>query len=92
MLFENGRVDEAIAPYRKAVELTPDAPLLRIGLAQALIESGAPGANADADRASGGSRGARADERGRLAPARHRPGPQTASRASPICRSPSMRF
>jgi predicted Zn-dependent protease len=48
MLFENGRVEEAIAPYRAAVELKPDAPLLRIGLAQALIESGAPGANADA--------------------------------------------
>jgi predicted Zn-dependent protease len=48
MLFENGRVEEAIAPYREAVELKPDAPLLRIGLAQALIESNASGANADA--------------------------------------------
>ena len=48
MLFENGRVEEAIAPYRKAVELKPDAPLLRIGLAQALIESNMPGANGDA--------------------------------------------
>jgi predicted Zn-dependent protease len=48
MLFENGRVEEAIAPYRKAVELKPEAPLLRIGLAQALIESNAPGANRDA--------------------------------------------
>jgi predicted Zn-dependent protease len=48
MLFENGRVQEAIAPYRKAVELKPDAPLLRIGLAQALIESNAPGVNRDA--------------------------------------------
>ena len=36
------------APYRKAVELKPDAPLLRIGLAQALTESNAPGANGDA--------------------------------------------
>ena len=26
MLFENGRVEEAIAPYRTAVELKPDAP------------------------------------------------------------------
>ena len=42
MLFENGHIEEAIAPYRKAVELRPDAPLLRVGLAQALIESGAP--------------------------------------------------
>jgi predicted Zn-dependent protease len=48
MLFENGRIADAIGPYRKAVELRPDAPLLRVGLAQALIESGAPGANADA--------------------------------------------
>jgi predicted Zn-dependent protease len=48
MLFENGRIAEAIPPYRKAVELRPDAPLLRVGLAQALIESGAPGANTEA--------------------------------------------
>jgi predicted Zn-dependent protease len=48
MLFENGRIEEAIAPYRKAVELRPDAALLRVGLAQALIESGASGANAAA--------------------------------------------
>lgn len=48
MLFENGRVEEAIAPYRTAVELKPDAPLLRIGLAQALIETNVPGANGDA--------------------------------------------
>jgi predicted Zn-dependent protease len=48
MLFENGHVQEAIAPYRKAVELRPDASLLRIGLAQALIESGEPQANHEA--------------------------------------------
>ena len=48
MLFENGRIEEAIAPYRKAVELRPDAALLKIGLAQALIESGAPDSNAAA--------------------------------------------
>jgi predicted Zn-dependent protease len=48
MLFENGRIDQSIAPYRKAVELRPDAALLRVGLAQSLIESGAPGANAEA--------------------------------------------
>lgn len=39
MLFENGRVDAAIAPYREAVRLDSSA-LLRIGLAKALIESG----------------------------------------------------
>lgn len=39
MLFENGRIDAAIEPYREAVRLKPGA-LLRIGLAKALIESG----------------------------------------------------
>ncbi|MEM7043645.1 MAG: tetratricopeptide repeat protein, partial [Pseudomonadota bacterium] len=39
MLFENGRIERAIAPYRDAVRLKP-APLLKIGLARALIESG----------------------------------------------------
>jgi predicted Zn-dependent protease len=48
MLFENGRVDAAVAPYREAVRLQPTSALLRIGLAQALIETGAPGANQDA--------------------------------------------
>jgi predicted Zn-dependent protease len=48
MLFENGRVEQAIQPYRTAVQLRPDASLLQVGLAQALIESGAPGANAEA--------------------------------------------
>jgi predicted Zn-dependent protease len=48
MLFENGHIEEAIAPYRKAVELRPDSPLLRVGLAQTLIESGAPQSNHEA--------------------------------------------
>ena len=48
MLFENGRIEDAILAYRTAVGLRPDAPLIRVGLAQALIESGAPGANAEA--------------------------------------------
>ncbi|MGI9510720.1 MAG: M48 family metalloprotease [Geminicoccaceae bacterium] len=39
MLFENGRVEAAIAPYREAVRLN-GAPLLKIGLARAMIESG----------------------------------------------------
>ena len=38
MLFENGQIEAAIAPYREAVRLAPDSALLRIGLAQALIE------------------------------------------------------
>ena len=48
MLFENGRVGEAVESYRRAVELLPDAPLIRIGLAQALIETGDAAAQAEA--------------------------------------------
>ncbi len=39
MLFENGRIDEALVAYREAVRLMPDAPLLRTSLAHAMIES-----------------------------------------------------
>jgi predicted Zn-dependent protease len=42
MLFENGRGAEALAPYRKAVELLPDSALLRIGLAQVQLERNKP--------------------------------------------------
>jgi predicted Zn-dependent protease len=38
MLFENGRGAEALAPYQKSVDLLPDAPLLRIELAQVQLE------------------------------------------------------
>lgn len=40
MLFENARAAEALAPYQKAVDLMPDAPLLRIELAQVQLERG----------------------------------------------------
>src|SRR6185369_7412710 len=39
MLFENGRVAEALGPYEEAVRLQPDSPLLRVELAQVQIES-----------------------------------------------------
>jgi len=39
MLFENGRIEAAIAPYREAVRLRK-SPLLEIGLGRALMESG----------------------------------------------------
>jgi len=42
MLFENGRVRDAIAPYEAAVKLAPDAALIRIALSQVYIESGEP--------------------------------------------------
>ncbi len=41
MLFENGRVEAAVEPYREAVRLKPNSGLLRVGLGQALIETGA---------------------------------------------------
>ena len=40
VLFENGRVRDAIAPYERAVALRSDAALPRLGLARAQIESG----------------------------------------------------
>ena len=45
MLFENGRIAEAVQPYEEAVRLAPAAPLLRISLAQVYIESNDPKVN-----------------------------------------------
>lgn len=45
MLFENGRVRDAIGPYEQAVRLAPQAALIRISLAQVYIESGDPALN-----------------------------------------------
>lgn len=42
MLFENGHVADAVAPYEHAVSLMPDQPLLNIELAQVLLETGNP--------------------------------------------------
>lgn len=39
ILFEEGRPTEAIGAHERSVELKPDAPLLRINLAHALIET-----------------------------------------------------
>ncbi len=39
ILFESGKVPEAIAPYQAAVDLLPSSPLLKLGLARAQIES-----------------------------------------------------
>jgi predicted Zn-dependent protease len=43
MLFENGRIDASIEPYRDAVRLAPNSPLLEIGLGRALLEGSAGG-------------------------------------------------
>jgi predicted Zn-dependent protease len=45
MLFENGRIADAVQPYEEAVRLAPAAPLLRISLAQVYVESNDPKVN-----------------------------------------------
>jgi predicted Zn-dependent protease len=45
MLFENGRIAEAVQPYEQAMKLAPNAPLLRIELAQVYVESNDPTQN-----------------------------------------------
>ena len=40
ILFEEARPAEAIGAHQRSVELKPDAPLLRVNLAHALLESG----------------------------------------------------
>jgi predicted Zn-dependent protease len=42
ILFEEGRPTEAIGAHQRSVELKPDAPLLRINLAHAMIETRDP--------------------------------------------------
>lgn len=39
MLYENSRVDEAVAAYAKSVALLPESSLLRVAYAQSLLES-----------------------------------------------------
>ena len=60
MLFENGRIRDAVRPYEEAVKLAPSAALLRMSLSQVYIESGDPALNKraiaylnDASRAEG---------------------------------------
>lgn len=40
ILFENGRVEDAVKSYGRAVEILPETPLIRVGLAQAMVELG----------------------------------------------------
>ena len=42
MLFENGRIAEAVQPYEEAMRIDPAAPLLRIELAQVYVENNDP--------------------------------------------------
>lgn len=39
ILFESGRVADSVAPYRRAVELAPFEPLIRVSLAQSILAS-----------------------------------------------------
>ncbi|MFW5833472.1 MAG: M48 family metalloprotease [Pseudomonadota bacterium] len=48
ILFERGRVADAVAPYRRAVDLAPREPLIRLGYGRALLETGEEAAAADA--------------------------------------------
>jgi predicted Zn-dependent protease len=45
MLFENGRIAEALPAYETAVRLLPKAPQLRLGLAQVQLEANDLGSN-----------------------------------------------
>ncbi|SOH95582.1 Putative Zn-dependent protease, contains TPR repeats [Monaibacterium marinum] len=47
-LFENGQAVEAVAPYRQALSLAPNAALVRAGLGQALLSVNTPDANREA--------------------------------------------
>jgi predicted Zn-dependent protease len=46
-LLEGGRAAEAVAPLRRAVQLAPNAPLIQIMLAQALISTNNPAVAAE---------------------------------------------
>lgn len=48
ILFESGRGAAAVDPYRRAVALAPDAPLIAGGLGRALLALGDPAADAEA--------------------------------------------
>jgi len=48
MLFENGKVRDAVAPYQQSVRLAPDVALLRVELAQVEIETNDPALNQEA--------------------------------------------
>ena len=49
IIFEEGRPAEALEAHSRAVQLLPEAPLLRINLAHALLESGTPENTAKAE-------------------------------------------
>lgn len=50
MLYENGRAGEAVASYRRAVQLLPSSGLLKIDFARALLDTNKPDADREAVR------------------------------------------
>ena len=50
MLYENGRAAEAIASYRRAVQLLPSAAIIKIDLARALLDTNNPANDREAIR------------------------------------------
>ena len=74
MLFENGRIDASVPPYEESVRLRPDAALLRIGLARALIETGSAADNQAAIGHLHEASPPGGQQRQRVAPPRNRPG------------------
>jgi len=50
MLYENGRANEAIASYRRAVQLLPGAAVIKIDFARALLETDKPDNDREAVR------------------------------------------
>jgi len=50
MLYENGRANEAIASYRRAVQLLPGAAVIKIDFARALLETDKPDNDREAMR------------------------------------------
>jgi predicted Zn-dependent protease len=49
ILFENGKIEESVAPHRRSVELAPDQPLLKVNLARSLTELDTPEALTEAE-------------------------------------------
>lgn len=50
IMFENGRLPEALVAYKKAVKMAPKAHLIKVGYAQALVESKTPSHAKQAER------------------------------------------
>jgi predicted Zn-dependent protease len=50
MLFDNGRITDAITAYRRAVQLAPGANIMKVDFARALLEANTPATSQEAVR------------------------------------------